>query len=127
MTRQTMQKTIVAQALSDLANHPTAEAVYEQVHADYPNISKATVYRILNGMVEEGTALRARINNGADHFDHQTFPHQHVRCVCCGSVDDVVIPVLDGINETAGQVSGYHVLEHTIQFDGVCPACQQAS
>lgn len=127
MQRNTVQKTIVAQALSDLANHPTAEAVYERVHLEHPHISKATVYRVLNGMVEDGTALRVRINNGADHFDHQTFPHHHVRCVQCGCVDDVMIPNLDGIDKAAGQASGYYIHEHTLQFDGVCPACQQAS
>ena len=123
-TRNTVQKSIVLQALNELANHPTADAVYDHVHASHPSISKATVYRVLNKMSDEDQVLRVRINNGADHFDHTAFFHYHVRCLGCGKVDDVMIPILAGIEETASAASGYRVVSHTLQFDGYCPACQ---
>ena len=71
-------------------------------------------------------ALRVKINNGADHFDHQVFDHYHVRCVRCGRVDDVGVPNLVGLEEEAARTSGYQICGHTLQFDGVCPACQKS-
>ena len=73
---------------------------------------------------DEGAISRVKINNGADHFDHTAFFHYHVRCLGCGKVDDVMIPILAGIEETASAASGYRVVSHTLQFDGYCPACQ---
>lgn len=122
--RNTVQRTIIADELRRLANHPTADQVYEAVHAEHPSIGKATVYRTLGRLADEGEILRVRINNGADRFDHQTFAHYHVRCTCCGRVDDVMIPVLSDVDEAAGRSSGYRIEGHTLQFDGICPACQ---
>ncbi len=124
--RNTVQRTIVLEALRGLANHPTADEVFDAIHAEHPSISKATVYRLLNKLSEDGDALKVKINNGADHFDHQVFDHYHVRCTVCGRVDDVDVPALDGLEADASKTSGYRILGHTLQFDGVCPACQEA-
>lgn len=124
--RNTIQREIVLEELRALANHPTADEVYEAVHAEHPSISKATVYRILGKLSDEGVALRVKINNGADHFDHQVFDHYHVRCVRCGRVDDVRVAPLTGVNEEAARTSGYKICGHTLQFDGICPACQKS-
>ena len=70
--RNTVQKAIIRDALVGLANHPTADQVYEAVHVTHPSISRATVFRALSKLSDEGVVLRVRINNGADHFDHQT-------------------------------------------------------
>ena len=123
--RNTVQRAIIDDALRRLANHPTADEVYEAVRAEHPSIGKATVYRTLNRLSDEGEIGRVRINKGADRFDHQSFSHYHVRCARCGRVDDVMIPLLgEDVNRAAAEVSGYQILGHTLQFDGVCPECQ---
>ncbi len=123
--RNTVQRTIIEDELRRLANHPTADEVYEAVHASHPSIGRATVYRTLGRLSDEGLIGRVKINNGADHFDHQAFAHYHVRCTCCGRVDDVMIPVLGEVDEAAARVTGYQITGHALQFDGVCPTCQQ--
>lgn len=122
--RNTVQRSVIEAELRHLANHPTVDEVYAAVHEERPSISKATVYRTLNMLSDEGAISRVKINNGADHFDHTAFFHYHVRCLGCGKVDDVMIPTLAGIEETASAASGYRVVSHTLQFDGYCPACQ---
>lgn len=126
-SRNTVQRTIIEDELHRLANHPTADEVFEAVHERYPSIGRATVFRTLGRLADEGQIARVRINNGADRFDHQTFAHYHVRCVRCGRVDDALVPVLDAQAErAAAKASGYLVTGHTLQFDGVCPTCQEA-
>ena len=44
--RNTVQKGIVFDVFKEMHNHPSAGMVYEAVHAKYPEISKATVYRV---------------------------------------------------------------------------------
>ena len=124
-SRNTVQRTIIAGALRELANHPTADEVYEAVHEEHPTIGRATVYRTLGRLADEGAIGRVRINNGADRFDHRPFAHYHVRCVRCGRVDDVMIPLLGDVDEAAEKASGYKITSHSLQFDGICPACQR--
>lgn len=124
--RQTIQRELIINELRSMANHPTADEVYASIHEKHPTISKATVYRTLGRLADEGVILRVKINNGADHFDHQTFAHYHVRCTECGRVDDVEVPVLDGAEKAASRTSDYVITGYTLQFDGICPACQRA-
>ena len=52
--RNTIQKQLVLEAVAQLHNHPTAEQVYAQVVKAHPTISKATVYRNLASLSEDG-------------------------------------------------------------------------
>ena len=49
--RNTIQRQLVIAAVRFLANHPTAEEVYDRITMEYPDISKGTVYRNLNSLV----------------------------------------------------------------------------
>ena len=110
--RNTVQRQVIEGALRRLADHPTADDVYEAVHAEHPSIGRATVYRTLGRLADEGAIGRVRINNGADRFDHQAFAHYHVRCTCCGRVDDVMVPVLAGVDDVAAEATGYRITGH---------------
>ena len=51
MKRNTIQRQLVIAAVRFLADHPTADEVYERITMEYPDISKGTVYRNLNSLV----------------------------------------------------------------------------
>lgn len=85
-TRNTIQRQIVLQAVNQIHNHPTADAIYAVIAAQHPTISKATVYRNLNQLAAQGEILRVPVPTGADHFDFNIKPHYHVRCTKCGGV-----------------------------------------
>lgn len=121
--RNTMQKTIVLNALRSLGNHPTADNVYEYIQKDYPSISRATVYRVLNRSAESGMIQKVNVNNGADHFDHTLSPHYHICCKVCGRVCDAELPYMEGLERKAGEHTGYIITGYSIQFDGYCPDC----
>ena len=91
-TRNTIQRQIVLQAVNQMHNHPTADAIYAVIAAQHPTISKATVYRNLNQLAAQGEILRVPVPTGADHFDFNIKPHYHVRCTKCGGVFDVFMP-----------------------------------
>jgi len=123
-TRKTVQKRVISEQLHALGNHPTVDEVYGAVKEMRPSISKATVYRVLNGLAETGDALRVPVAGGAERFDHRVDPHFHVICEACGRVEDIEEAVLGGIDWDAVQAaSGYTVTGHELQFRGICPAC----
>ena len=75
--RNTIQKQIVFDVLTKMHNHPSAGMVYEAVNAEYPNISRATVFRILAEAADEGKILRLKLNDSTDRYDTTTF-HHHI-------------------------------------------------
>lgn len=80
--RNTVQKQLVLQAVRELQCHPTADEVYQHVAARHPSISKATVYRNLNSLAEDGLLRRVAMPDAADRFDFTVGPHYHIKCAC---------------------------------------------
>ena len=87
--RNTIQKQLVLEAVARLHNHPTAEQVYAKVVKEHPTISKATVYRNLASLSEDGRLRHLPMPAGADRFDHRLDEHAHIECMACGRLDDV--------------------------------------
>ncbi len=123
--RNTVQKAMVYEALCKMADHPTADRVHREVQKTYPNISRATVYRILNRMAEKGEILKVSTTTGADHFDHTTYPHYHVRCTNCGKVCDVSMPYMHELEKSISDASGFQISGYVVQFEGLCPECSK--
>lgn len=120
--KNTIQKTAIMNTLMVL-DHPTADEVYECVHNEYPSISKATVYRILNRISEEGEILHLQIPGGADRFDTTLRIHHHLKCVKCGKVSDIDIPELKGIEERIKNEKGFYIDGYRLVFNGICSEC----
>lgn len=120
--RQTKQKHIILEKLAEL-NHPTATVVYEKVHEENPTISRATVFRVLKQADENGSVMRLSFSGGEDRFDYNPKPHYHVRCSCCGKVDDVKMEYIAGLEKKVEDACGYVLLSHDVEFKGVCADC----
>ena len=95
--RNTLQRRLVLETVRRMRNHPTAEEIYLAIAAENPLISKATVYRNLKLLSEQGESLRIPIPDGADRFDFNVAPHYHVKCRICNQVSDVDMPYIEAI------------------------------
>ncbi len=122
-TRNTKQKEIILYVLRSMKTHPTADEIYFEVRKQLPNISLGTVYRNLDNLTKSGQITKLFVSGEVKNFDGNTSYHHHIQCQNCGSICDVRYFLQEDINEIAGQQSGYKVLEHTINFKGICPKC----
>lgn len=124
--RNTLQKQIILDTLKSLHSHVSAGTVYQKVHETHPEIGRATVYRVLSDMADDGMLLRFNIDGGNDCYDITTSPHHHIKCHRCGRVDDVMINVkapMEAIK--AIDSSGFVVEDLRIEFIGLCNNCSQ--
>lgn len=122
-TRNTIQRALVLEAVCSLRNHPTSADVYEVVRTRHPNISRATVYRNLNVLVNRGEVLRVEVPNGADRFDFNNTPHYHALCRVCGRVSDVDMPYQRDLAALVTDAHGFSIEGHHIIFEGTCVNC----
>lgn len=123
--RNTVQRRQVLDAVQQLYNHPTAEDIYEYLSARDSGLGRATIYRNLGVLCEQGLVRRIEVPDSPDRFDHTLCAHYHLRCRCCGSFVDVTAPVLPRLNKAVAKASGYADVEHDIVFEGLCPDCQK--
>jgi len=125
MIRLTTQRQIILEELAKVTSHPTASELYDMVRKRLPRIGLGTVYRNLELMADNGMILKLEVGGTQKRFDATTTPHYHIRCSCCGKVDDIDIPVLNDLAAAAAKNTSYQILGHHIEFTGVCPDCQK--
>lgn len=120
--RNTVQRSLVLDAVRSMRNHPTSAEVYERVREKHPSISRATVYRNLAVLAEGGDIVRVKVPSGADHYDFREDAHFHAVCRECGAVCDVdVQPGVDAFAHL--DAHGFQVEECSVVFSGLCPDC----
>ena len=124
MKRNTIQRSLVFEAVNKLQSHATADEIYEKVVTEHPNVSRATVYRNLKLLSETGYIRKIEIPGGADRFDHLCHDHCHVKCEKCGRVFDVDMEYNTGIEKNIKDDRGFKFTGYDILFRGVWPDCQ---
>ena len=126
--RNTLQKGIVFDVFREMHNHPSAGLVYEAVHEKYPEISKATVYRLLAEAAEEGDILRLKLTDANDRYDVTLGRHYHIVCRNCGAVADVKTKVDEQLVLRATEgFENFSVEDIHVEFTGLCKECQKTT
>lgn len=124
MVTRSKQATATLAALHDL-DHPTADEVFQAVRQEMPRVSLATVYRNLDGLVDQGMA-QVRQVGGLKRYDPVTEPHAHLHCVRCDRLLDAPIGTeLDAQLRALAASGGLDYEGALLEVRGLCPDCKQ--
>lgn len=124
VTKHSKQREALVELLKSTKTHPTASWLYENLRADFPNISLGTVYRNLKMLSDSGSILRLDIGSGTEHYDGFTHNHYHFVCNDCGSVLDIEAN-FDELNMFAQNTTGGTIENHSLIFYGKCSQCNK--
>jgi len=120
----TVQRRTVFEALLDNQAHPTADEVYEIVRRRLPDVSRTTVYRILETFVQLGLVMRVCHPGSAVRFDPKMHQHHHLVCTQCEKILDFEDRSLDQIPLPNTRPSGFEIQTYHIHFRGLCAECR---
>jgi Fur family ferric uptake transcriptional regulator len=109
-------------------DHIDAEALLEAMKARGLKISRATVYRNLDLLVESGLARKQRLIGRGYLYEHMHAGQQHDHLVCtgCGRVVEFVSPGIVALQAEICRAHGFVPTRHTLQIAGLCNLCAQA-
>ena len=85
----TMQRRVILEAVLQRDDHPTADQIYEAVQERIPQLSRTTVYRVLDTLLEMGVIRRVHLTGGTSRFDGMIRRHHHLVCTRCGKIIDI--------------------------------------
>ena len=123
--RLTPQRLLVIRILAESEGHPTVEEIYDQVKADFPTTSLATVYKTIALLKELNEVLELGFPDGSNRYDgNKSFPHPHVICTKCRKITDPDLVDLDDLSQQMSRKTGYRIFSHRLDFFGLCPGCQ---
>jgi len=121
----TSQRRTVLQAVLDLDTHPSADAVYFLPSVRRARISRATVYRTLESLVQAGAITKACHPGGKVRYDGRTEMHHHLICLRCDSVMDISNEKLDALQIPDTSPFGFDVKDFRVQLRGLCRQCRR--
>ena len=121
----TTQRRAVLRALAARMDHPTADQLYEHLQNEHPDMSRTTVYRVLDTLVGLGVVARVSHPGAAVRYDAITTRHHHLVCTECGAMRDLEAPALDALPVPKGMPPGFQVVDYSVHFHGTCAACRQ--
>ncbi len=122
--RHTAQRAAIYRYLRGVKTHPTADEIFTQVREVLPDISLATVYKALEAFVESSVARKLDLGGGPARYDGRIDDHDHVRCLKCGMVRDVVGAHDADLIEGLRSDDGFEILDYRLELIGYCPRCR---
>ena len=124
--RITPQRLAVLKILAVSDGHPSAENIYSQVKKDFPTTSLATVYKTVTLLKEMGEVLELGFSNESSRYDgNKPYPHPHLICIRCKKIVDPEIPALTEMSSEISEKTGYEIVNHRLDFFGICPECRK--
>lgn len=119
----TPQRVAIYRELLQSAMHPSADALYQIVRKEFPNISFDTVNRTLLTFANIGVANVVEIFGGAKRFDPNTMDHHHLHCVQCGKITDFHHRHFDDLDNPKDVPGNFRILDKRIVLKGICNEC----
>ena len=102
--------------------HPVVDQVWKAARTELPNISRESVYRILNDIVAHGVIAMLDRSDVVARYDSNPERHDHFFCTRCGRVFDFEAPQLP--NLVAPLAEKFGRVEHTeARVQGICKEC----
>lgn len=122
--KSTQKRRLLLLLLQKQQRPMTAEDLYEKAKL-LVSINPSTVYRNLNTLTEKGVLSRTIRQNGKAYYTFISHVHCHrLICTSCNDIISVESCPLGELQETLEQETGYQILEHSLEFKGICPECR---
>jgi len=125
--RMTPQRMEVLRLLAEMS-HPTAEQIFEKVHARFPFVSQATIYNTLRALKEIGVV--SELAGGGQrvlHYEMASGERCHFTCRRCGQIRDVEAdepPIAKDLPKLHGS---YRIEDYRLELFGICPECAEGT
>lgn len=93
----TPQRVTILEALIDIKDHPTADAIKEYVVKNNPNLATGTIYNILETFCQKGIIKKVKTEKDIMRYDIETNSHHHLYCDECDYIENYYDEELDQI------------------------------
>jgi Fe2+ or Zn2+ uptake regulation protein len=97
--------------------------VFAELAARLPDLSRTTVYRVLETLVDAGLARKVHHAGGVARFDPMTSRHHHLVCDACGRLVDLEDEMVPPLRLPDSSRTGFRIKDYSVSFTGLCPDC----
>lgn len=106
--------------------HLSADDLFDLIRKDDQRISRATVYRTLQWMVDAGIARKVDFGEGRFRFEHSyRHPrHYHLICKTCNRSSEFLSSDIETLVEEVAAARNFTAAQSVVQIYGTCEECR---
>jgi Fur family transcriptional regulator, ferric uptake regulator len=106
--------------------HLSADDLYDLIHREDQHISRATVYRALQWMVEAGIARKVDFGEGRSRYEHSYGHPRHFHLICqtCHRSSEFLSSDIEALIEEIAVARSFTAGQSVLQIYGTCEECR---
>lgn len=105
----------------------SAQNIYMETRQHGKGIGLATVYRALDALKLAGLVQVRKLTNGEALYSLVQEDRHHLTCLQCGDSIPIDSCPVYNLEEALNQAHKFKVYYHTLEFFGLCMACQPSN
>jgi Fur family ferric uptake transcriptional regulator len=115
----------VIEVLETYPEHLSHQQVLEEGKKLYPKLSRATVYRTMDLLVELEAIRPIYLHDPTQRFVSASGGHHHLICTGCARTIEFDHCSADQLAQELSERYHFQIRNHLLEFQGLCQACQQ--
>ncbi len=125
--RFTEQQRDMVQYIFKKHNHFDADQLIEEMKQEGLQVSRATVYRTLNKLVDAGLLRRLELGPRMFYEHDYGYPqHEHLYCLKCHKVTEFQIAAMERSLREVAQQHQFQLEGYSLIIRGICADCNKA-
>ena len=124
--KYTPQRTAVLEEIIKDKGHRESEEIYLALKKKGQHVSRATVYRTMDILVNNGFARKMNLGDGRARYESKVNSphHDHLVCMDCGLIVEFMDQKIEDLQDEIAIQYEFQLKRHIHQLFGLCKKCQ---
>ena len=124
--KYTPQRTAVLEEIIKDKGHRESEEIYLALKKSGQHVSRATIYRTMDILVNNGFARKMNLGDGRARYESKVNSphHDHLVCMDCGLIVEFMDQKIEDLQDKIAIQYNFQLKQHIHQLFGLCKKCQ---
>ena len=122
----TPQRQIIWGEICKTDDHRDAEEIYFKIKQGGHKVSRATVYRTIDVLVNNNLVRKLVLGDGRNRYENKldSSHHDHIVCIQCGRIDEFMDENIERLQDEIAKKYQFKIVRHIHQLFGLCMDCR---